>query len=128
MRHIPSVHAPFLVWTAVLGVLVAAILAVLLGRLVRRHVARLALCLLIGAVVAFGVTAWADGQRHAALVAAAHARHGAVSVAGQLVSAYIVITVVTTVVAFAVSAFAARIRANRYYAQYGQYATTRRGW
>jgi ABC-type antimicrobial peptide transport system permease subunit len=131
MHHIPSVHAPFPAWAAVLGVLAAVILAGFAGRLVRRHLARLAACLVIGAAAAFGVTAWADGQRHAALAAAGHAARGhAVSVAGQLVPAFILITVVVAAVAFAVSALVARRRASRSYSAHydGQYAPSRRGW
>jgi hypothetical protein len=129
LHHVPSVSAPFPVWSAVLGAAAVAIAAAFLGRLVRRHLARLAVCLVTGAAVASGVTGWSDGQRHARLAAAAHAARGhTVSVAGQLVPAFIVITLVVAGAAFAVSAVAARRQARRYYAQYGQYATTRRGW
>lgn len=134
-------HLSFLIWASVLCAAAAAIVVTLLSRVVRRHLARLAVCLAIGAVTAFGFTAWADGQRHAALAAGARAGHGhAVSVAGQLVPAFIVITVVVASVALAVSGFAAR-RQGRHYAQYdefsqygqrparrGRYSAGRRGW
>jgi hypothetical protein len=116
-------HIPFTDWTAVLGVLAVVIFLALLGRVFRRHLARLAACLFTGAAVAFGVTAWADGQRHKALAAAAHAGRGhAVSVTGQLVPAFIVITVVVAAVAFIVSVLAARRhgRPARQHVQYGQ--------
>jgi hypothetical protein len=129
LHHIPSVFAQFPAWAAVLGVMAVVILAAFLGRLVRRHLARLAVCLFIGAAAAFGVTAWADGQRHAALAAAGKAGGGhAVSVAGQLVPAFTAITVVVAAFAFAVSVFAAGRQGRRYLAQYGQYAQSRRGW
>ena len=116
-----SVHPSFLVWAVVFGVAAVLILAAFLGRVVRRHLARLAVCMVIGAAAAFGVTGWADGQRHAALAAAARACHGhAVSVAGELAAAFTVITVVVAAIAFIVSALAAR-RQGRPYAQDGQY-------
>jgi hypothetical protein len=135
-----SVHPSFLVWAAVLGAAAAVGLAAVFGGLVRRHLARLAVCLAAGAAAAFGVTAWADGQRHAALAAAAHAGHGhghALSVDGQLAAAFTVITVAVAAVAFIVSALAGR-RLGRPYAQHdlygqeparrGRYSSARRGW
>ena len=133
-----SVHPSFLVWAAVLGAAAAVILAAVFGGLVRRHLARLVVCLAVGAAAAFGVTAWADGQRHTALAAAAHAGHGrALSVGGQLAAAFTVITLVVAAVAFTVSALAARRQGRPYdqYDQYGQrparrgrYSAARRGW
>jgi hypothetical protein len=120
MHHIPSVHAPFPVWAAVLGAAAAVILAAFAGRLLRRHLARLAACLAIGAAAAFGVTAWADGQRRAALTAAARAGH-APSVTFTLAAAFIVITVAVASVALTVSALAARLQGRRSLAQYKQY-------
>jgi hypothetical protein len=133
-----SVHPSFLVWAAVLGAAAAVILAAVFGGLVRRHLARLAVCLAVGAAAAFGVTAWADGQRHAALAAAPHAGHGhALSVGGQLATAFTVITVVVAAAAFIVSALAGR-RLGRPFAPHdlygqeparrGRYSAARRGW
>jgi hypothetical protein len=121
MHHIPSVHAPFPVWAGVLGVAAAVILAAFLGRLVRRHLGRLAVCVAIGAAAAFGVTAWADGQRRAALTAAARAGQHAPGVTFTLAAAFTVITVVVAAIALAVAALAARFRARRGLAQYRQY-------
>jgi hypothetical protein len=140
LHYIPSVHSTFLAWAAILAAATVVILAVFAGRRVRRHLARLTVCLAIGAAAAFGVTAWADGQRHAALAAAAHARHGAVSVDGQLAAAFTVITVVVAAIAFAVSALAARRRGREMFAQsspdvlygraarYRRYGAARRDW
>ena len=121
MHHIPSVHAPFPVWAAVLGVAAAVILAAFLGRLFRRHLARLFVCLAVGAAVAFGVTAWEDGQRRRALAAAAHVRH-APGVTFTLAAAFIVITSVAAAIALAVSGLVGRRRGRRFaqYAQSGQ--------
>ena len=133
-----SVHPSFHVWAVVLGVAAVLILAALLRRLFRGHLARLAVCLVIGAAAAFGVTGWADGQRRTALAAAAHAGHGhAVSVTAQLAAAFTVITVVVAAVAFTVSVLAARRQGRPYdqYDQYGQrparrgrYSAARKGW
>jgi hypothetical protein len=120
MHHIPSAHASFPVWAAVLGLAAALILAAFLGRLLRRHLGRLFACLVIGAAVAFGVTAWDDGQRRRALAAAAHARH-APSVTFTLAAAFTVITIAVAAIALAVSALAGRRRRGRRFAQYGQY-------
>jgi hypothetical protein len=134
-------HPSFHVWAVVFGVAAVLILAAFLRRLFRGHLARLAVCLAVGAAAAFGVTGWADGQRHAALATAAHAGHGhAVSVTIQLAAAFTVITVVVAAVAFTVSVLAGR-RRGRPYAQYDQYpqygqrparrgrtSAARRGW
>ena len=142
LHHIPAPHGiSFPAWAAVLGVLAVLILAALTGRLIRDHLARLAVCLVIGASAAFGVTGWADGQRHAALAAAAHAGHGhAVSVTGSLAAAFTVITIAVAAIALAVSAIAGSRRrgpGRRHRGQYGrggraeygrQYAPSRRGW
>lgn len=128
MHHIPSVHASFVAWAAVLGVLALVILAFFLGGLVRRHLARLLVCLVVGAAVAFGVTAWADGQRRAVLAAAAHGHH-VPSVAFTLADTFIVVTIVTATVALGVSAVVGAVARRRSYARYGQYATIRdRSW
>jgi len=129
LHHIPSVHASFLVWAAVLGVLAVVIGVSFLGGLVRRHLTRLTVCLVIGLAVAFGVTAWADGQRRAALTAAAHAGRHAPGVTFTLWAAFTVVTIVTAALALGVSAVAgaiARRRGGRYYR--GQFAPARRGW
>ena len=129
LHHIPSVNAPFMTWAAVLGVLAVIIAAFLLGGLVRRHLARLTVCLVIGLAVAFGVTAWADGQRRAALTAAAHAGRHAPGVTFTLWAAFAVTAIVTAAVAPGVSAVAGAIahrRSGRLYR--GQFAPSRRGW
>jgi hypothetical protein len=125
-----SLHPSFLVWAAVLGAGTMLILTAVLGRMVRRHLTRLIMCLAIGAVAAFGVTAWADGQRHAALAAAAHARHGAVSVTGQLAAAFTVTTVVVTTIAFVISTLAARRQVVQPAPDraYRRYSAARRDW
>jgi hypothetical protein len=128
LHHIPSVNAPFMTWAAVLGVLAVVIGAAFLGGLVRRHLARLTACLAIGAATGFGVTAWADGQRRAALTAAAHAGGHAPGVTFTLWAAFTVVTIVTAAAALAISAAAgavARRRARRPYR--GQFAPARRG-
>lgn len=130
LHHIPHVNAPFMTWAAVLGALAVIIAAFLLGGLVRRHLARLTACLVIGLAVAFGVTAWADGQRRTALTAAAHAGHHAPGVTFTLWSAFTVTAIVTAALALGVSAIAgavARRRGGRR-AYRGQFAPARRGW
>ena len=130
LHHIPSAHVSFTTWAAVLGVLAVVIAALFFGGLVRRHLARLTACLVIGLAVAFGVTAWADGQRRAALTAAAHAGHHAPGVTFTLWSAFTVTAIVTTALALGVSAIAgaiARRRGGRR-AYRGQFAPARRGW
>lgn len=119
---IHSLHPSFTVWAAVLGAAAVLILAGLMGRLVRRHLARLFVCVVIGAAAAFGVTAWADGQHRAGLAAAAHAGHGhAVSVNVQLAAAFTVITVVVAAIALIVSLLVARRRPAGQFRQYPQY-------
>ena len=122
-------HIPFMTWAAVLGVLAVVIAVSLFGGLVRRHLARLAACLVIGAAVAFGVTAWAGGQRRAALTAAAHAGHHAPGVTFTLWAVFTVVTIVVAAAALAVSAVAGAVARRRAYPRYGRYATVReRSW
>jgi hypothetical protein len=135
-------HVSFTVWAVVAGIAAAFILVSAASGVVRRHLGRLAASLLAGAVTAFGVTAWVDGQRHKALAAAAHsARGNAVSVNVDLAAAFTVITLVVASIVFTVSALAARRRGglaswDADYPQQGyyprprgrRYSSSRRGW
>ena len=115
-------HVSFTVWAAVAGIAAAFVLVSFASGVVRRHLGRLTASLLAGAVTAFGVTAWVDGQRHKALAAGAHAHGSAVSVNVHLAAAFTVITLVVAAIVFTVSALVARRPVGRY----ADYA--RRGW
>ncbi len=109
----PHIHVPFATYAAVLGIAAALIIVPVLAGPVRRRLARLAEALVIGAAVAFGVTAYVDGQHHAALAAAA--RHGAraAGASTSLAAAFTVITAIVAVLAYTILAAAARHRRDR---------------
>lgn len=112
MSHIPVVHLPAAAWTIVLAVAVAAILLLMFGRPIRRHLVRLAGSVIFGAVTAFAVTDWADGHRRAALARQAHAH---ASVTGMLADTFAVTTVIAAAAAFTAASLVARRRRVRAY-------------